>query len=152
VCPKYKYGVQIPRSHEEAIWIDTKGVNTGWQDAEKVELDQLHEYKTFTDLGKGVPVPARFKKIPCHIVYDFKCSDIGSIYPGVMSLPGIRIVMAIAKLNDLEIWGTDVENAYLEPKTHIKVVFEAGEEFGLLAGHLFQIVKALYGLKSSGKR
>ena len=35
--PKYKYGVQIPRSHEEAVWIDTKDGNTGWQDAEKVE-------------------------------------------------------------------------------------------------------------------
>ena len=59
---------------------------------------------------------------------------------------------AIAELNDLEIWGTDVGNAYLESKTHEKVVFIAGDEFGPLAGHLFQIVKALYGLKSSGKR
>ena len=31
-------------------------------------------------------------------------------------------------------------------------MFVAGEEFGELAGHLFQIVKALCGLKSSGKR
>ncbi|MGL5935125.1 MAG: reverse transcriptase domain-containing protein, partial [Cetobacterium sp.] len=43
-------------------------------------------------------------------------------------------------------------NAYLESETHEKVVFVAGDEFGPLAGHLFQIVKALYGLKSSGKR
>jgi hypothetical protein len=32
------------------------------------------------------------------------------------------------------------------------VVFEAGDECGPLAGPLFQTVKALYGLKSSGKR
>ena len=32
------------------------------------------------------------------------------------------------------------------------MVFIAGDEFGPLAGHLFQIVKTLYGLKSSGKR
>ena len=86
--------------------------------AEKVELDQFHKYKTFLDLGKGVPVPEGFKKIPCHIVYDFKCSDsrkkarfvagghrtntpIGSTYSGVVSLPGIRIVTAVAKLNEL---------------------------------------------------
>ena len=31
-------------------------------------------------------------------------------------------------------------------------MFTAGDEFGELSGHLFQIVKALYGLKSSGKR
>jgi hypothetical protein len=32
------------------------------------------------------------------------------------------------------------------------IVFVTGEEFGNHAGHLFQLVKALYGLKSSGKR
>jgi hypothetical protein len=40
----------------------------------------------------------------------------------------------------------------LESATQEKIVFVAGEEFGDLVGHLFQIVKALYGLKSSGKR
>ena len=30
--PKYKYGVQVPRNHEEAIWIDNKNDNTSWQD------------------------------------------------------------------------------------------------------------------------
>jgi hypothetical protein len=61
-------------------------------------------------------------------------------------------VTATVELNDLEIWGTNVGNAYLELVTEEKVVFEAGEEFGPLAGHLFQIVKVLHGLKSSGKR
>jgi hypothetical protein len=40
----------------------------------------------------------------------------------------------------------------LESATQEKVVFMAGEEFGNLARHLFQIVKAFYRLKSSGKR
>jgi hypothetical protein len=70
--PKYKYGVQVPRSHNEAVWIDDKNGNTCWQSAEKVELDQLREYETFKDLGKGAAVPAGFKKIPCHMGYDFK--------------------------------------------------------------------------------
>jgi hypothetical protein len=166
--PKYKYGVQVPRNHEEAIWIDNTDGSTSWQDTEKVELDQLQEYETFKDLGKGAAIPAGFKKMPCHIVYDFKAcgrckarfvagghitdTPIGSIYSGVVSLPGIRIVTAIAELNDLRVRGTDVGNAYLESATQEKLVFVAGEEFGNLAGHLFQIVKALYGLKSSRKR
>ena len=33
--PKYKYGVQIPRSHKEAVWIDSKDGNTGWQTQRK---------------------------------------------------------------------------------------------------------------------
>ena len=166
--PKYKYGVQVPRSHDEAVWIDDKNGNTCWQDAEKVELDQLREYETFKDLGKGAAVPAGFKKIPCHMCYDFKAdgmykaryvggghrtdTPIGSIYSGVVSLPGIRIVTAIAELNDLQVWGTDIGNAYLESYTQEKIVFVAGDEFGELSGHLFQIVKALYRLKSSGKQ
>jgi hypothetical protein len=117
--PKYKYGVQVPRSHEEAVWIDKKDGNTNWHNAKKVELEQLGECKTFKDLGKGVPVPAGFKKIACHMVYDFKSSGrykaqlvagghrtnipIGPIYSGVVSLPGIQIVTAIAELNDLEV-------------------------------------------------
>ena len=39
--PKYNYGVQVPRNHDEAVWIDNKNSNTSWQDAEKVEIDQL---------------------------------------------------------------------------------------------------------------
>ena len=166
--PKYKYGVQVPRNHDEAVWIDNKNGNTSWQDAEKVELDQLREYETFRDLGKGAAIPDGFKKIPCHMVCDFKANGrhkarfvggghrtdtpIGSIYSGVVSLPGIWIVTAIAELNDLQIWGTDVGKAYLESVTQEKIVFVAGEEFGELAGHLFQIVKELYRLKSSGKK
>ena len=68
-----------------------------------------------------------------------------------MSLPGIRIVTAIAELNDLEIWGTDVGNAYLESKTYEKVVFIAGDEFGPLAGHLFQIVESTVWIKVQWK-
>ena len=165
--PKYKYGVQVPRSHDEAMWIDTKNGNTNWQDAEKVEIDQLDEYDTFKDLGPNAAIPEGHKKIPCHMVYDFKHDGrykarfvagghrtgdpIGSIYSGVVSLPGIRIVTAIAEMNDLEVWGTDIGNAYLESYTTEKIVFTAGPEFGDRAGHLFKVVKALYGLKSSGK-
>ena len=165
--PKYKYGVQVPRSHEEAVWIDTKNGNTNWQDAEKVEIDQLDEYNTFEDLGKDADTPKGHKKIPCHMVYDFKHdgrykarfvagghrtgTPIGSIYSGVVSLPGIRIVTAIAEMNDLQVWGTDIGNAYLESYTTEKIVFIAGPEFGDRAGHLFRVVKALYGLKASGR-
>ena len=46
---------------------------------------------------------------------------------------------------------TDIRNAYLESYTAEKVVFIAGPEFGELEGHTMVIVKAQYGLKSSGK-
>ncbi len=60
-----------------------------------------------------------------------------------------------AELNHLLIWTTDVGNAYLESYTQEKVYFIAGPEFAPfgLEGHiLLLIVRALYGLKSSGLR
>ena len=63
---------------------------------------------------------------------------------------GVRRVTLLAELNDMELWSTDIGNAYLESYTKEKVLFVAGPEFGELQGHLLVIVKALYGLRSSG--
>ena len=52
----------------------------------------------------------------------------------------------------MEAWATDIGNAYLEAKTLEKVYIIAGQEFGELAGHTLVIVKALYGLQTSGLR
>jgi hypothetical protein len=56
----------------------------------------------------------------------------------------------LAELNKLELWVTDIGNAYLESYTKEKVAFIAGPEFGEHEGHTFIIIKALYGLRSSG--
>jgi hypothetical protein len=59
------------------------------------------------------------------------------------------LVVFLAELNGLELWGADVGNAYLEAKTKEKV---DGPEFGTLEGHTLLVDKALYGLRSSGLR
>ena len=54
-------------------------------------------------------------------------------------------------LNDLEIFAADVSNAYLSAPTKEKVHTTAGPEFGPHhVGQTVLIVRALYGLKSSG--
>ena len=70
--PVYSYGYQVPRNHQEAVFIDEKCGNTKWQDAEKLEIRQLFEYDTFRDLGLGTPIPEGYQKIPCHMVYAVK--------------------------------------------------------------------------------
>ena len=75
---------------------------------------------------------------------------LDSVYSGVVSLRGIRLVIFLAELNGLQTWSTDIGNAYLEAKTKEKVCIIAGAEFGELEGHLLIIDKALYGLRSSG--
>jgi len=79
-------------------------------------------------------------------------TPVESVYSGVVSLRGIRLMLFLAELNGLETWATDIGNAYLEAKTKEKVYIIGGREFGERQGHTLLIHKALYGLKSSGKR
>ena len=164
--PFWKYGVLVPRTHAQAIELDLKNGNTKWQDAEATEMRQLLEYETFIDKGKdGIP-PSGYKKIRCHMIYDVKHDgrhkarlvagghltdpNTDSVYSSVVSLRGIRLVTFLSELNNLELWGTDVGNAYLEARTKERVYIVGGSEFGELEGHILVIHKALYGLRSSG--
>ena len=166
--PRYKYGFEVPKNYQDAIRLDERHGNTKWQDATDLEMTQLHEYNTFKDLGKGAGKPDGYKQIRVHLVYDVKHDGrhkarlvadghltdvpIDSVYSGVVSLRGLRLIVFLAELNELELWSTDIGNAYLEAETNEKVVIRAGPEFGELEGHMMIIVKALYGLRTSGLR
>jgi Reverse transcriptase (RNA-dependent DNA polymerase) len=165
-----RYGYEIPRTYEQAKRIDQENGNTLWGDATILELKQIDEYVTYIDKGhhSKVTPPTGFKKIRVHIVYDVKhdgrhkarlvadghLTDIplDSIYSGVVSLWGFRLVLFLAELNELQLWATDIGNAYLEAYTSEKVYIVAGPEFGDREGHILVISKALYGLRRSGAR
>ena len=131
-------------------------------------LAQLHEYESFEVLGYKAPTPEGYTKIRCHFVYDIKHdgrfksrfvagghmtdTPAESVYSGVVSIPGIRMVTFLAELNELELWAADIGNAYLCSVTKEKVCFTAGPEFGDKEGYTFIIIKAQYGLKTSGRR
>jgi hypothetical protein len=103
---------------------------------EAVKMEQLEEYKAFEDKGKGGTAPIVYKKIQCHMVYDVKhyghhkswlvagghLTDpiTESVYSGVVSLQGIRLITFLSQLNELEHWGNDVGNDYLETTTNEK--------------------------------
>jgi hypothetical protein len=67
-----------------------------------------------------------------------------------MSRDSVRLAFLIAALNNLEVFSFNVGNAYLNAKTSEKVYMIAGPEFGDDAGKIAIIVRALYGLKTSG--
>ena len=71
-------------------------------------------------------------------------------YSTVVSRDSVRICLLLAAFNGLEVLAADIENAYLRAPCREKVWTRGGPEFGSYEGHVFIIVKALYGLKSSG--
>ena len=58
----------------------------------------------------------------------------------------------LGKLSHLELWGAGIGNAYLEAFTDEKLYIVACPEFQELEGYILIFLKALCGLKSSGKR
>ena len=169
-APKYKYGFEVPRDYAHALQLDAKNGNTRWQDAAKTELDQIKEYDTFIDKGHHTKVapPVGYKKIRVHLIFDVKHDGrhkarlvadghltevpLDSVYSGVVSIRGFRLTLFLSELNQLELWSTDIGNAYLEAFTAEKVYIIAGPEYADLEGHILIISKALYGLRSSGAR
>jgi len=163
----YKFGVQVPNNHSHAMKLDQGNGNTLWLKAEKTELGQLDDYEVFEDLGKDSIPPMGFKKITAHFVYDVKHdgrhkarmvagghltgAPMSSVYSSVVSLRGLRTVIFIAELNNMNIWTTDVGNAYLEATTSEKNYIVASSCFGEKEGHTLLIRKDLYGLKTSGR-
>ena len=171
---RYQHGFQVPKDYNDAMRLDKENGNTHWQDAMDLELTQIHEYKVFKDTGKAkfhngkVVTPDGFQKIRVHFVYAVKHDGrfkarlvadghltkepVDSIYSGVVSLRSLRMVVFLSQLNNLEIWGADVGNEYLEAYTDEKLCIMAGPEFKELQGHLLIMVKALYGTRSGGAR
>ena len=73
-----------------------------------------------------------------------------TVYSGVVSLRNLRLAMTLAELNDLQLWGADAGNVYLQALTKEKHYIVAGPEFEELQGHVLDMFKVLYGTKSGG--
>jgi hypothetical protein len=72
-------------------------------------------------------------------------------YSSVVSRDSVRIAFMLAALNDVDLLAADIGNAYLNAPTRERVYTTAGLEFGAeLQGQSVLIIRALYGLKSSG--
>ena len=73
-----------------------------------------------------------------------------TVYSGVVSLRNLRLTLFLAELNNLQLWGADVGNAYLQALTKEKLYTVGGPEFEELQGHVLVMHKALYGTRSGG--
>ena len=71
-------------------------------------------------------------------------------YSSVVSQDSIRIALAVAAFNGLDILACDIQNEYLTEKCRKKIWTIAGPELGSEEVSLMIVNMALYGLKSSG--
>ena len=123
-APIYQFGYEVPRNYQHALRLDALNQNNKWQESVDTEFQQINEYGTFTDIGhksKAKPPPG-YKKIRVHLVFAVKHDGrhkarlvadghltdvpVESVYSGVVSLRGFRLVLFLAELNKLETWRT----------------------------------------------
>ncbi|KAL7546615.1 LOW QUALITY PROTEIN: hypothetical protein ACHAWF_009945, partial [Thalassiosira exigua] len=115
-----------------------------------------------------VPALRGHQEISCHIIFDvkmdFTCksrfltngstTDTPSalIYSSVVSRDSMRTALLVVALNDLGIFACDIiGNTYLNTPCKERIWFVAGHECGReMKGRVMKVVRALYGLKSSG--
>ena len=138
---RYQHSFQISTDYNHAIRLDKKNSNTHWQDTLDLESSQIHELNLDDRSKERLVTDGHLTKEP-----------VESIYSGVVSLRSLRMVVFLSKLNNLKIWGADVNNAYPEAYTDEKLCIIAGPEFKELQGHFLIMVKALYGTHSGGAR
>ena len=168
--PIFMFGVQVPRSAEQAYDMDKKNGDKVWTAAMTAEITQLQDYETFIDKGRTpATLEKEYQRIRCHFVFAVKFDGrrkarfvagghltgmlpVDCTYSSVVTIRSLRLALLAAELNGLKTWSGDIGNAYLEAYTKEKVYFVAGREFGELEGHTLIISKALYGLRSSGAR
>ena len=162
------YGYEIPRGYKHALELDKINKNYHWHDCTILELGQLDKYKPFWNIGKNIIPGEEYKQIRVHFFYAVKHDGrhktrlvtnrnltevpVSSVYSGVVFLKGLRIMVFLLELNELNLWGTNIGNAYLEAFTSELVYIIVRAEFGDLEGCTLIIVKALYGPRTSGAR
>jgi hypothetical protein len=120
----------------------------------------------FKFLQENEQVPKGYTFIHCHMNFEVKMDFTRKArfvagghmtdppteitYSSVVLRDSVRIGFLIAALNNLDLVAADIGNAYLQAETKEKIYAIAGPEFGELQGRTMIIVRALYGLKSSG--
>jgi hypothetical protein len=161
----HKYGIELPKMIKQAYEIDEEMGTTFWHDAIEKEMKNVMPTFEFSDTDE---ISNFHKLINCHMVFDIKLGNLACkawfaagghqtdppkdmTYLSVVSRDSIRIAFLVTALNDLDVLTADIQNTYLNAPTSKKVYTITGLEFGALnVSRLIKIIRALYGLKSSG--
>ena len=70
--PTFKFGILLPYDRNDALQIDEDNGNQLWRLSIGTEMEQIDEYDTFRNMGRGVKPPRENQRIRVHIVFDVK--------------------------------------------------------------------------------
>ena len=167
----YQFGYLIPWDYKHALELNKLNDNSRWYDATKKELDQInflsHGKAKYDPKSKRVTnAPQGYQKIKVHLVFACKHDGhhkarlvaggyltpvpIDSMYSGVVSTRSLRLLIFLAKLNNMKLWAADIGHACLEATTREKLYIVAGPEFEELHGHILVFTKHYIALKAQG--
>jgi hypothetical protein len=157
--------------------IDRENGNNLWGDAMFVEAQSQIDHTTYLFLGTEEEIPEGYQKVKLRTIFDIKQDlrrkartiarghevDAFDINCHSSNMKGIsaRLLMLIADANGYDVRVGNIKNAYLYAPTAEKVWTICGPEFSRvmidgvecnMSGRKALIVKALYGLKSSGRQ
>jgi hypothetical protein len=124
----HKFGIQVPKTWNEAVKLDEGNGNTLWQDS--IRKDMNNVCIAFKVLNGEEAIPPTYQEIRCHMIFDVKMEDSHRkarfvagghttdaphmmTYASVVSRESVGIALTLAALNDLDVTMGDIENAYL---------------------------------------
>ncbi len=114
----HRFGIELPKTVNEALELKKKNGNTFWTDAIAKEMKDVRV--AFKIQLNGQSAPIGYQKIPCHMIFDIKMEDFRCkarlvagghmtkapatiTYTSVVSWETVRVALLMAALNDLNV-------------------------------------------------
>jgi hypothetical protein len=124
----HKFGIQVPKTWDEAVELDEGNGNTLWQDAIRKEMNNV--CIAFKIMNDKEAIPPTYQEIRCHMIFDVNMEDFHRTsrfvagghttdapqvmtYTSVVSRESVRIALTLETLNDLDVTMGDIQSPYL---------------------------------------
>ena len=161
----HKFGIEVNKSVARAYALDENNGNTLWVDVIANYMKDVSPAFRKLDIGEIVPIG--YQCLNCRILFDVKMEyfhrkarlvAVGHVtepqsnitYASVVSRETVSNSLKLASLNNFPVKVADIQNAYITAPFVEKIWKVLGPDFGEDAGRKAILVRAIYGLKSSG--
>ncbi len=132
----HKFGMECPKTVEDALELDKQNCNIMWADAIAKEMKNVQD--AFDPLDDDTQPPIGCQFIRCHMIFNVKMEDfrwkvlivagghmtnvpLTVMYASVVSCETVRVVLTMAALNALKVMAADIMNAYITAPNKEKI-------------------------------